>query len=135
MLTIKSVHGLLEEEKEQIQEMLNTFYTSCENNIFVNSIIVFDKSSNGEIKGFIASNTDKHTDYSIINHICVKREYQNKGIGKNLISVLQSVSKSRLLICLGKKNPLIKYLKKQKFTKKSNIEYINCESNQIIMIL
>jgi N-acetylglutamate synthase-like GNAT family acetyltransferase len=135
MLTIKSVHGLLEEEKEQIQEMLNTFYTSHENNIFVNSIIVFDKSSNGEIKGCIAANTDKHTDYSIINHICVKREYQNKGIGKRMVSVLQSVSKSRLLMCLSKKSPLIQYLKKLNFTKKRNIEYINCNSNQIIMIL
>ena len=135
MLTIKSVYGLLREEKEQIQEILDTFYTSHENNIFVNSIIVFDKSPNGEIKGCIAANTDKHTDYSIINHICVKKIYQNQGIGKKLVSVLKSVSKSRLLMCLGKKNPLIQYLKKLNFTKKAKIDYIHCGSNQIVMIL
>jgi predicted acetyltransferase len=135
MLTIKSVHGLLEDEKEQIQDLLNTFYTSHENDIFENSIIVFDKSSNGEIKGFVAANTDKHTDYSIINHICVKKIYQNKGIGKKMVSVLQSVSKSQLLICLNKNNPLIQYLKKLNFTKKNNIDYIHCDPNQIIMIL
>ena len=71
MLTIKSVYGLLDDEKTQIQEIIDTFYSRNYNNIYENSIIVFDKINENEITGCICANMNIHPEYSISNQICV----------------------------------------------------------------
>ena len=111
MISIKIVKGLTTIELNEITKLINTYYTNIRLND--NEIIIYSK--NGDIiTGCIT--IDKKKDISICNNLCVKVEYWNMEIDKQLIETAKTISGTSLYVEIEDNNTNYSYYIKGGFS-------------------
>lgn len=99
MISIKTVKGLTTTELNEITKLINTYYTNIELND--KEIIIYSKIDD-IITGCIT--IDKKKDISICNNLCVKVEYWNMEIDKQLIETAKIISGTPLCVEIENNN-------------------------------
>lgn len=90
MIFIKSINELLNNEKIDINKLINSCFDTNRLNTY--DTVIYYK--NDIIVGFIGLEKNKYKNITILNQICVKHDYRNQGICSYMLNILKSSFKS-----------------------------------------
>jgi len=144
MYIIKEKNELEKIELTNINNFILNYFN--ESRLDTYDILLYKKINN-EIIGFIGLNSNKYKDIytnkniSILNQLCVKEEYRNKGISTNILKLLKNIYKNTIFLLYIDKNKynteyLYNYYKMRGFIEVSddliNIPYYKNEEYAMI---
>jgi len=109
MICIKTVKSLNQDEIKNLNSLIDTYYTL--NTLLQSEIVIYSKINDNDIIGCICVIPKK----GIISNLCVKVEYWNMGIEKNLIQMAKNLAGPLLVVHVPKESILKTYYSKQGF--------------------